>query len=459
MTSTLTTDPAAPERERFAYSGLTLHRRCPQAWNYRNAMGLREAETDGSPARDFGSWWGAWRAAEALVRGRRAGSLKIAEGTFSPLTGVEFNRSSVTPHEVTQAAERWWSKQGATVRERWQAELRGSLPERLADTSERWMREYGEEAQEHEHPIAVELEWSRELPASPYAEDGAAAPAPAPADLYGFIDEVYFDTKRGIVVVRDYKAHKALEASTTLTDMMDSQLHFYAWGVTPQLRAWGLPAPRAVVFDRARSEAPAQPAVTSAGALSKATSAYDVHTYLAWAEGPDGEGVPWGTPEEYFKSGPRKGQPKFGLYTPDPEVVERLQTPAHRSQFFQRSLDVISVQLVRSHLRAAVDTVADVRRTKARVERTGEAARNLVRFTCSWCPFADLCRAQMRGGAEGDYDLAQYGLEDRETRKAREQREAAEAEREAAVRSADKPSTATAEGATMSEPEPGTSLA
>src|SRR5688500_1430466 len=55
-------------------------------------------------------------------------------------------------------------------------------------------------------------------------------------------------------------------------------------------------------------------------------------------------------------------------------------------------------------LRAAADSAVDVARTRVRVEESQEASRNLT-SKCKWCPFVDLCRAEMLGGPDGDYDL------------------------------------------------------
>lgn len=392
----------------LSYSALTLHRKCPQAYYYRNVLGLRQLDDEPTPERDFGSWWGAWRSGEALERGRAAGSLVTSDGSFSPVEGIEFPRATTTAADVLTAAAAWWQRQGPDAVEAWQDRLGGTLPERLDNSIERWRDEYCETTAT-EHPIAVELEWRRRLPS---VEDSP----PVPVDLMGFVDEVYLDTRRGAVVVRDYKAHRTLEASTSEIDMMDSQLHLYAWGITPTMRSHGLAAPRAVSFDRMRSVAPALPAVTASGGLSKSTTAYDEYTYRRWAAGPDGAGVPWGEEGKFFASGPRKGQPKFGVYEIDPEVIEKLRAPAHRAQFFQRTMEPVSTHLVRSHLRAAVDTAADIYRTVQRAARTREAARNLTKQGCKFCDFAALCRAQMRGGPDGEYDLAAFGLRDRASR-------------------------------------------
>jgi hypothetical protein len=80
-------------------------------------------------------------------------------------------------------------------------------------------------------------------------------------------------------------------------------------------------------------------------------------------------------------------------------------------------LTPLSTNLIRSHLRAAVDTVADLRKSKIRVERSGEASHNFT-SNCRWCDFVKLCRAELVGGAGEDYDLAELGLRKLERRSA-----------------------------------------
>jgi hypothetical protein len=104
-----------------------------------------------------------------------------------------------------------------------------------------------------------------------------------------------------------------------------------------------------------------------------------------------------------------------GFYREEPEVVERLSTPAYTSGWFQRTLTPLNANLIRAHLRAAVDTALDVTLTKERARVSNEAARNLT-AGCKWCDYAHLCRAQMWGGPDGEYDLTLAGLRPRQQR-------------------------------------------
>ena len=97
------------------------------------------------------------------------------------------------------------------------------------------------------------------------------------------------------------------------------------------------------------------------------------------------------------------------LYEEDPEVVARLSTLAHRSQFHQRTLVPISPKMVRAHLRAAMDDAVGMARTRARWHHTGQASRSFG-WNCKRCPYQPICLAQLIGGADGEYPVDQFGL-------------------------------------------------
>src|SRR3546814_20127242 len=78
-----------------------------------------------------------------------------------------------------------------------------------------------------------------------------------------------------MIVVRDHKTNGTIASAESLDDLLDSQLHLYAWGVSVHL---GINV-GAVGYDRARSKPAAQPAVTKAGKLSASAQAYEPHAY------------------------------------------------------------------------------------------------------------------------------------------------------------------------------------
>ncbi len=380
----------------LSYSQITEHRRCAQSWFYKYGLGLERVSETPAPERDLGSWWHALRALDSIYRGRRHGTLQYAPPTIKTVDdGPIFHTDPGIDWDVIEAAESWYNRQPLFYRENFEAALGGPLQDRLTALDAAWHNQWDADIAT-ERPVAVEVRWERTLP------NGTT--------LVGYVDEVYLDWKRRMLVVRDHKTHKSLGISTSLDDMMDSQLQFYAWGISEMAKEWNLGPIRATAYDRVRTTAPKTPVLTATGTLSKSITDYDLDTYALWALGPDGQGVPWGEPDTFYVSGAKKGQPKFGVYRSDPAVTERLTQRDERAKWFQRTLVPINRTLVQTHLVAAVDTADDIERSAERGEAKGEVGRNLGK-NCSWCPFAEFCRAQMYGGPDGEYDLAQFGLQ------------------------------------------------
>lgn len=426
---------------RSSYSAITLHRKCPQAWLYRYGMRLERAKDTPSPYLTIGRWWGLLRAVESLERGRKHDSLKFVPDTLDDADEkFSVDPKTVVTDEIFALSENRWKGMTADEKEAFESALGADLPARLHGMFTTWSAENSERF-DREHPLGVEVFWKRELPRpeSDLAWNLLADPESVPKmHLIGYIDELIYDRQREMVVVLDNKANKELSnANSALDDLMDSQLQLYAWGITPKLKREGLPAPRAIGFDRTRTVAPKTPLITASGSLSKSVTAYDLKTYLEWSEDdtrpseselagitellPDDQraktleilsepGRVWGKVGEFFVSGAKKGQPKFGLYEVDEKVVEHLRTPVERHRWSRRTQDPVNRRMVETHLRAAVDTAQDIYMTQKRGEATGEAGRNLDRRGCTWCDFQDLCRAQIVGGPRGEYDIESYGL-------------------------------------------------
>lgn len=402
MTTTALPAPGPRPAERTvaeqwaSYSQLVTHRVCPQRWQYGAVQRLERADSeDVQVEREFGSWWQAWRAADSLDRGRKLGTLKALPADLQTgAPGVLIDVHKATAAYVLLHAEEWWRHQHAEVKDAWVERLGDSLPARLVDLDMRWQERWGDEVA-REQPLAVELKWRRVLPTTKDPVTGVTLD-PNTA-LIGYVDEVYYDTARGIVVARDNKSHKSLSTQTAADDMMDSQLQLYAWAASPLVASWGRGAIKATAYDRVRSVKPKAPVLTQAGSLSKSVTDYDVMTYSLWAE----PGVAY--------PGRKKDGSDAGTYTLDEAVVTRLSSPAARSVWFQRALSPLNPNLIRAHLRAAIDSALDMRTTRTRAEATREAARNLGP-SCKWCDFASLCRAQMVGGPSGTYDLDEHRL-------------------------------------------------
>lgn len=425
-----------------SYSALTLHRKCPQAWLYRYGMRLEQAQDETGPYLIIGRWWSVLQAAEALERGRAAQSLLFVPRKLDDKAeGYAFDPQTVVVEDVIAAAHARWKRMKSEAKAEFEAALGGTLPERLENMFSIWDKANPNRF-EREHPLGVEVFWKRELPqpendaAWDLIGDRSAVPA---MRLIGYIDELYWDTKRGMVVIKDGKAQKDIDrGNSALDDLMDSQLQLYAWGIAPKLKREGLPGPRAISYDRVRSVGPKSPLLTAAGGLSKSVTAYDLDTYVRWAStdgrpGPEevaameeangfaegglqkvldrmDPGPVWGKVGEFYVSGAKKGLPKFGTYTIDPKVVENLGGITEVGRWSDRSYDPVNRRMIAAHLRSAVDTALDIFQTQKRAEVVGHAARNLDRRGCSFCDYRDLCRAQLVGGPDGDYDIEAFGL-------------------------------------------------
>lgn len=384
------TEEEKPKALRTSYSALNLHRKCPQAWKYGRIDRLgREEDTH---ALDAGSWWQAIRVAESLERGRELGSLMYTPRKITTSdNGPTFKGETMTLQEVFDALDVWWERTPEEYRETTTAYLGYPMPERLRHAFESWRERWAEDIA-NEQPLALEMWWSKILPSTEDDEDGQ------PVQIGGFIDEIFYDTERRMVIIRDNKFSKNIDKNT-LEDMMDSQLQLYAWGAQSIIRKWGRGRLGAVSFDRSRSDMRV-PQLTKSGKLSKQVTAFDLRAYLKWV----GDGI------EY--PGIRKDGSQAGTYTVEEDEVKRLSEPEQADRWFQRTLLPINRNLVATHLRSAVDSAKDVKRTIARLEKYGEAQRNLTNM-CNWCEYAKICRAQMIGGPDGVYVPEDYGLVER----------------------------------------------
>lgn len=384
------------------YSELNQFRKCPQAWFYNYELGLRKQRSETSLALLFGTWWGALKSAWAVEAGEAAGTIihelcgeiRLADG-MKPLTST-----NISVEAVLEQADRWWQRLSHERQTEWVDRFGAPARECLDRHLARWLSFYGDELPTW-HPIAVEMYWEREIVD---ADSGASL------KLAGYIDELYYDARRDQTVVLDNKTTATLDPATSADDLMDSQLQLYVWGaakrVADYLQEQGtrppyLKAPRAISYDRIRSALPATPQLTKSGTLSKSVTMYDAATYRAWAN----------TNPTY--PGLKKDGSGAGTYAFDEKVFEKLDTPAVWGKFFQRTLTPVSRATVTAHLRAAIHTAQAKDSAREFASKTYEAPRNLSKLVCGFCDFADLCRAQMVAGAEGEWDLAQFGLEQR----------------------------------------------
>lgn len=364
-------------------SSLGTYRACPKKFEFSSLRRLRPAGMAPLITRELGSWWHAVRAADAIARSRKQETPPlylpetISTGDMGPILPVT---ETTCASDILLAAQRFWDAMPFEQQERWIEKTGAPLPEHLAEMDRRWEAAWGDD-HENEEVIAVEVQFE-----VPIGDTGVV--------LRGRVDEVYRDKRLGLIVVRDHKSNGTIASTESLDDLLDSQLHLYAWGVSVHL---GVNV-GAVGYDRARSKPAAQPAVTKAGKLSASVTDYDVHAYLAFTDEP----VPF--------PGLKKDGSGAGFYERDEKVVEKLQTPGERDKWNRRTLDPVNPRMIRGHLQEAVATAEGQAEAKRRFDdpARGPIPRNLSRNGCKSCDFVMLCLDEMRTNQR--LEPTSYGL-------------------------------------------------
>jgi RecB family exonuclease len=429
-----------------SYSSVQDYRRCPRLWWYRKQLRLVSDDETGSTALDLGSWWHALVAVQTIRRGLFCQSLLEVPGKITtvedgptlvahdglsefrgrhPLSEGRWTVEGETAdgwHSVKQVlllAKNWWDSKSETYQTAFTEKFGVALPERLrsmwVQRAKRWADD-----ERHERPLLVEHPWTSDPSVLTTPEGGTVT-----VTMRGRVDEVYEDRRRHLVVLRDIKTGGRLDRDAE-ADLMDSQLHLYAamvnlgWAADagqdgPECPVSG-PSVGAVQYDRVQSKHPTTPQLTAMGNLAKNVTAYDHDTYLRWARGDDGQGVPWGEEGVFYVTGAKKGQPKFGVYAPDPEVLETLSTPGEQDRWTRRTLQPLNERVVEAHLESTDHTLAQMAGDAYRWVSEGILpSRDLSRSaaqgaSCKYCEMAALCRSQMFGGDDGDYEYNEYGL-------------------------------------------------
>lgn len=365
-----------------SYSSLSTFRDCRRKFAYRYVDNLTKDSIAGPPLL-IGSWFHSVLAVDALRRGIEADSLLHIEDSLSLVDDVEVRldpqaRTLTRPgatlpmeaESVIRIASTWWTTLESERRDEVEDALSAPLPDRLDDLLRRYRDRWAEET-ETEEPLLVEYWWRREVPGHAVVLNGRG-------------DVIYRDRRRGIVVVRDHKlVGRWPSEPDAVLDLMDSQLHLYAWGSAAALAEVAAgsgkepPNISAVEYDRLRYKRPAVPRLTQKGNLSKSVTDFDLPTYIEFTEG---EGI-----------------------EPDQTVVASLA--ADKDRFFRRRLTPINRNAIREHLRAAV---ADAVEAEKIYDST--SAPRSPSNRCAWCDFLQLCRAQLVGSVEEEYDPQAFGL-------------------------------------------------
>jgi hypothetical protein len=210
--------------EFVSHSALELHRKCPQAWQYRYLRGLTEIEGEKDVHLELGTWWHALRALDAVNRGQELGTLKSAPKVIqtpdgapdlirsSSGTGWAYVRKDQTDERVESLADFmelikvWWKTLKGDIQEAWTEKLGVHPALHLHRMDLRFWNRWGEDIAAEE-PIAVELKFRRQLPG-------------VDTVLGGYIDEIYRDNRRGLIVARDVKTANSIVAEQAVIDKL-----------------------------------------------------------------------------------------------------------------------------------------------------------------------------------------------------------------------------------------------
>lgn len=288
-----------------------------------------------------------------------------------------------------EAAHAWQYQLTDTHREQFLEKFGGvTLPDLLRLKDKSWLNFWRDEL-DQEEVIAVEVMLTGTLPSG--------------EPFTGRVDEIVRRKDSGMIVLRDYKTTKVLPAiADPVDDLFDSQLHIYAkfWQPASGLRV------NAVSYDRTRSLPEATPTLTASGELSKSSTIFSAETYKAWAE----SSPVWGNPAEVFKTGPRAGQPKGGAYELEPELLERLNSPAWRANFHTRTLVPVNRHVIAAHLAQLDATAVEAAKLAQAGDDGPPISRTMTRIGCKFCPYQDLCASELYGGRYSGVSVSAFGL-------------------------------------------------
>lgn len=385
-------DEPTKSPQTVSYTQLTSYRKCPQFWWLRYRERIQPIESAAPPAWKWvGIWVHAVLAAKNITQGRKQGKIVYVPPTISTPDGwddIPTDDTEPLTVFVIQHMANWWAKLPIQVKEMVLETTSSDIPSLVIDIIRRYNARVGtKELNEKRTILAVELPWSRTIPPT--------EPGGTPVEIRGFIDAVYYDSDRGYYTIADYKTAKDI-GKTALDDLLDAQLHLYAWGASTKLEELGIPRIDAVSYVRVRSTKAKTPQLTKAGKLGRTVTDYDDLTYIAWAN------------SEPAYEGTKKDGP--GVYKLEPAVLEKLQTPDAVAKWVHTTLRPINLNTITSHVYGAMDTASMIRSTELLAQQRGEAPRNLT-SACKWCEMSPLCQAQVVGGPHGDYQLEPMGLE------------------------------------------------
>ena len=353
-------------------SALRTFKSCEQRWKYEYVDGLAD---DSGTALNIGTWFHLLMEAQGLKQGIVQDTLlhDVPERLHfglpdddnpSVLTSDVLDESGLVSvravHDwVVEEVHAYWPEGDDEI---------DAMPDNLWFLYERYMARHGA-AMVREDVLGVEVQWQR--------DDVFDADAPLDGSIPygGQADRIV--RSNGLIVLRDHKTTGNVPSSSFL--LTDSQLHLYAWGLTPWLKEHGLEID-AIEYDFALTYWPKVSLTKKAGNLYSRQRTIDLHAArILLAEA---------LAEHDNRTAPAEGEPFPDDFS---DWLDRCATEGDR-EFFRRHLQPVNVTTVKTLL----DEGAVLKPRMDAIENGAPAIRMTGKH-CDWCPRQEVCTGDLLG--------------------------------------------------------------
>lgn len=277
-----------------------------------------------------------------------------------------------------------------------------TMPDEVEDLVRRYLYEH-KDTIKSERVLAVEYRWEREHEGHMFT---------------GAVDRLVVD-ERDLVIVRDHKT--AAKQPSAVYRLTNSQLHFYAWGISRDLEEMGMSVD-AVEFDYAITRRPGSVRLTNAGNLYSNVGKLDYVSLLLGlrdaakernaeidaaeqaiaeaedeiADDPNDEmGDERSTELQNIIKDAKKVLKKVRIDINDEKWTKKLdELKEEGSDFFHRVLMPVNDTVTENLLTEANATVS---MAKVLLKQQAPPLHNFHWFNCDRCAFKDLCTAELYG--------------------------------------------------------------
>ena len=339
-------------------SRLAAFRRCPQKFVYAYIDRL----TSPKPALPLyrGSWVHTILEVDALERGLEKDSLlQVPSHVTLPnndkLTVDTEGRRLIYPGHSTypldgngaiEVLTDIWGTLFHEEQAHWTDKDGKSLPEACQMIYDGYL-DYYAETLHHEQPLLLEVTWVRDYEGNM---------------RQGRVDQVLVD-HRGRIVVRDHKTTG--RAFDPLFKLTNTQLHLYAWGITPLLAGHNL-APQVLEYDVLSTKLPSEPKTNKDGSMSKRKIVTSTRIM-------------------------RKVLIDAGHNPDDEQFADLYESWVKDDDFYQRHTMPVQPTVTKRLLDEDHATITAM----GHVELDPDRAWRAIDRSCEWCEFAQLCTQEL----------------------------------------------------------------